>query len=373
MYEDRIEHIRVINEDSACPVGTILTARVKKMLPSSNACFVDVGTGTDHFLAIPAIPGNIVYTDNLKHKQLKCEDQILVRISSERIKSKPPTADTCISLGGRYCVLENGKGISYSKKISEADRKRFDFDARFAEVLKNCHCIIRTQAGSLENLQVLYDEIFSLYEKYEKIVKEASTVKLYTQLYKPAGILESTVTDWLKFNIDEIITDEPSCFDKLKSFAGADFADKIRFYDDDALELVKLYRLESLTDEITGPKVFLKSGGFLVVEQGETLTAIDVNSGHAIKGEKEDTVFKLNLEAAEEIGRILKNRNLSGMILVDFINMKDPAHEKALVEKMKEILSTDDVRARFVDMTGLGLMEITRQRVNMTFREQWRS
>ena len=147
----------------------------------------------------------------------------------------------------------------------------------------------------------------------------------------------------------------------------------IRLYEDALLPLYKLYAVESRLQELLDRKVWLKSGGYLVIEPTEALISIDVNTGKCDRGHnKEETTFKINREAAEMIALQLRARNLSGMILVDFINMKDKERERQLIEYMRSLLQKDSIPADVVDMTGLGLMEITRKKVRPSLAEQMR-
>lgn len=373
LLNDKIEHIRVIEENDAYPIGTVVIARVKKILPSSNACFVSIGNGIDYFLTIPNNLSNVIFTDGKNHSIIKCEDEIVVQISSEAIKLKQPSVTTTISIAGRFTVLENSNpGISYSKKISTTDRKRIKLPDNLNEYISKYRLVIRTDALSSESNEEIEADLIAQKNVLDEVISQSKHRNDYTVLYKPGDSLRILINEWLKFKPDEFITDEDTYKDLCYEIASKHQNIKTSFYEDD-YPLYNLYKLESQIDVITGKKVFLSSGAFLVVEQGETLTAIDVNSAHAIKGNKDAAVKKINFEAADEIAHILKNRNLSGMILIDFINMKNPIDEAELISYMKVLLSNDDVRCSFVDMTGLGLMEITRMRVFKTFIEQWRS
>ena len=148
----------------------------------------------------------------------------------------------------------------------------------------------------------------------------------------------------------------------------------LRLYHDKLLPLYKLYAIENRIQELLGKKVWLKSGGYLIIEPTEALISIDVNSGKCETGKnKEETFFKINKEAAQMIAIHLRARNLSGMILVDFINLNSKAHETELMEYMRSLLKRDNVTSNVVDMTGLGLMELTRKKISPCFAEQLKS
>ena len=169
-----------------------------------------------------------------------------------------------------------------------------------------------------------------------------------------------------------MVTDLPDIYEILReSFEDTDIP--IRFYEDSLLPLHKLYSVETRIKELLDTKVWLKSGGYLVIEPTEALISIDVNTGKCETGKNaEETFLKINLEAAEMIALQLRARNLSGIILVDFINMKHKEHEQQLIESMRKLLRQDPVTANVVDMTELGLMELTRKKTDQSFARQMR-
>ena len=176
--------------------------------------------------------------------------------------------------------------------------------------------------------------------------------------------------------LEEIVTDIPEFYDRIKESLEQQDSDEIRLlhlYQDKLLPLYKLYNLEGAFDEICHEKVWLKSGGFLVIQQTEAFVSIDVNSGkYTGKKKAEETYRKINLEAAEEIARQIRLRNLSGIILVDFINMKNPDHQEELFHVLQKYLRRDPVKTRAVDITPLHILEMTRQKVNRPVIEDMR-
>lgn len=366
LSDDKIEHIRVIR-NTQFPIGTVVIGRVTKMLPSSNACFVDIGDTENYFLTIPKIPGKIQYADMNKKGNLHCEDVILVQVSAEAVKQKAPSVTSDISLSGRFVVIEEGSGISFSKKITKNEKNAVNITSNIKELSHNHHIIFRTEIINQKDTSIVEDEILQLINRFDDIKNNLHVYKEKTVLYKADNILQSTISEWTKYGYTELVTDVYSDIDEL-----SELNINIREYNDDRLSLIKLYKLETLINDCLNQKVYLKSGAYLVVEQGETLTSIDVNSAHAIKGDKEEASFKINMEAAEAIIHVLKSRNITGMILIDFINMKDKKHEDELITKIKDLLLYDDVKSSFIDITGLGLVELTRQRKYSSLIEQWK-
>lgn len=172
----------------------------------------------------------------------------------------------------------------------------------------------------------------------------------------------------------EIITDRQDIYDRLVRTAEGfiKIPASVRFYQDDMLSLSGLYSVDKKLDDALKRHVWLKSGAYLVIEPTEALTVIDVNSGKfESENDVEDAYLKINLEAAEEVARQLKLRNLSGIIIVDFINMRLPGNKKALLQYLKELVSRDRIPTNVVDITALGLVEITRKKINKPLQEQF--
>ena len=175
------------------------------------------------------------------------------------------------------------------------------------------------------------------------------------------------IRDTYSNEIDEIITDIPEVYGKIQKYL-EEFCpvltERLRMYQDDLLPLYKLYSLESVLDEIQREKVWMKNGGFLMIQQTEAFVSIDVNSGKYTGRKKaEETYRKINLEAAQEIARQVRLRNLSGIILVDFINMENPDHREELFHVLQKYLRRDSVKCRAVDITPLNILEMTRKKV----------
>ena len=182
-------------------------------------------------------------------------------------------------------------------------------------------------------------------------------------------VLQNVYTE----HLEEIVTDNKSLYEAVSSYAKTAFPEntQIRLYEDKLLPLYKLYSLESALEHGLHEKVWLKSGGFLVIQQTEAFVCIDVNTGKfTANKEMEETFRKINLEAAAEIALQLRLRNLSGIILIDFINMKSPKHKKELMENLQAYLNRDPVKGTVVDMTSLNIVEVTRKKVRKSLTEE---
>ena len=179
-------------------------------------------------------------------------------------------------------------------------------------------------------------------------------------MYTPPKSYQVYVRDLYRDSVDEIVTDSEQIYYELTCVCDKE---KLRLYDDEMLPLIKLYSMESLMESLKREKVWLDSGAYLVIQHTEALSVIDVNTGKCIKGKSDSKVFyKVNVESAIEIARQLRLRNMSGIIVVDFINMNDKELDRELLEQLRREVSKDRIKTTVVDMTELGLVEITRKK-----------
>ncbi len=364
--------IQVLADESSFSLGTVVVGRVRKMLESSGACFLDIGDDKDYFMQIPRDPSSIIFTDGREHVCVKPEDQMLVQVSSEEVKLKAPCVTHKITLRSRYAVIGPGKGVSFSGKIGPATKKNIILPANINTFASKYHIIIRTEAGSLSDMGPVADDLARLDEEYSSLIQRASCASVRSILHRESTGVSALMDEWLKFGASEVVTDIGEYADELGQML-KNRGVNLKLYADPDFPACKMYKLESAIDNALARRVYLHGGGFLVIEQGETLCAIDVNSGHRIRGDKEEMSYRINLDAAEEISRQLRLRNISGMILIDFINLKDPGHMDDLIAKLRGHVRKDDVQCRYVDVTGLGLIELTRKRVRKSISEQWKA
>lgn len=369
-------------------VGNIYIGRVQSISENIAAAFVDLGDGYLTFLPLTE-KKHARITNRKPDGRLKVGDEVLVQVAKEPMKTKLAGVTTQITLAGRYAVAgmnrcnyakeqtadsEEQKGaLHVSAKLSKKQQDRFRGIEALQQIAKEYQLTVRTNAGELEGEEPLITESRQLSNQLKHILEIADKRTCYSCLYrgKPDYLhfIENTYTS----EYDEIITDIPEIYETLQGYhAQTDIP--VRLYEDQMLPLYKLYAVETRIRELLDKKVWLRSGGYLVIEPTEALISIDVNSGKYEHGkDKEETFYKINLEAAEMIALHLRARNLSGIILVDFINMKKNAHNQQLMEYMKSLLKKDSVATDVVDMTGLGLVEITRKKVNPSFHEQYTS
>lgn len=378
--DNQILSIQVQKQDEYA-VGNIYVGKVKNIAENIGAAFVDLGQGYLTFL--PFTEAKYAYVMNRKPDgRLIIGDEIPVQITKEPMKTKLAGVTTLLSLSGQYAVVgirppaDAGSDhersiVQVSSKLSKKQQLRFRGIEALQQIAVRYRLIVRTNAGELNDDTPLLEEAKQLSEQLDHVMQIADKRTCFSRLYAGRPDYIHFIENTYKTEYDEIVTDLPEIHEVLlEHLAGLDIP--VRLYEDQMLPLYKLYAVETRMKELLDQKVWLKSGGYLVIEPTEALISIDVNSGKCERGkDKEETVYGINREAAEMIAVQLRARNLSGMILVDFINMKDKAHEQQLTEYMRSLLKKDSVTADVVDMTGLGLMEITRKKVNPSFQEQY--
>jgi ribonuclease G len=244
------------------------------------------------------------------------------------------------------------------------------------EVYKNSEYgfIVRTNAASIED-NVLKEEAEALIGVYKDTLSHAMYKTPFTCVFKTLPGYLCDIRDSLSEAITEIITDNKDLYDEIASYLGSYQKEdlvKLKFYEDNLLTLSNLYSVNLKLENALKKKVWLKSGGNLVIEPTEALTVVDVNTGKAIYGKRkvQDTFLKLNLEAAEEIAKQIRLRNLSGIIVVDFIDMEEKGAKEELMRFFEEQLRKDPVKTVLVDMTALNLVEVTRKKVRKPLYEQ---
>lgn len=301
---------------------------------------------------------------------------MLVQVSREAVKTKAPSLTSDISITGNYVVMSlDGKGeVAVSAKIKDnAFRKAIH--AKLKPLVESAEgrmsLIVRTAAYDASESEILAEAEYMTGIE-ENIHIKADCRPAFTCLYKKeeqyiCDIRESKLTD-----ADRIISDNEEILSNIAEHIPS-AKNIISLYDDKLLPLYKCYGFEKIISDALSPRVWLKSGAYLIIEPTEALTVIDVNTGKfdGNKKNREDTFLKINLEAAGQICRQLRLRNMSGIIIVDFINMENPENNEALINFLKTELSKDSVPSFFIEMTKLGLVEITRKKIKKPLHESF--
>lgn len=389
-----IRTVRVIEDESI--LGNIYVGRVENVVNNINAAFIEYAREKKGYYSLTDNEHHIFL--NPKNNDRMCiGDLVLVQVSREGVKTKEPTLTGRIGITGRYCALtldckSENSSVFISKKITDEDRRSYlkgivkdamnnALNAYTASSVNSTptasdmhfNIIVRTNAEDAPEEPVTA-EVSRIVTTMCDILKDAVTRKGLTRMYSPEESCLEDVQNMRATNLEKIITDIPEVYDSVRRYLGENEpgeAAKLEFYDDMQLPLNKLYSVESQISTALNKRVWLPSGGYLVIEPTEALTVIDVNSGKFTGNRKlkDNTYLKINMEAAVEIGRQLMLRNLSGIIVVDFINLNTFEEKKELMSYLADILKADTVPTSVVDMTRLGLVEITRKKIRKPLHE----
>ncbi len=358
-----------VQEDTL--LGNIYIGKIKRILEKIDAAFVEIEPGKITYLSLHEVKDAMIVRQ-CRPGKLTEEDEIVVQVVKEAVKTKDPTVSTNISFKGNALILTTeNKILGISKKLDGDRRSRFQ--DLFAEKKRDDFgLVVRTNAKNYSDEQLL-TEFQMLLEQFEHLKKQCKHRTCYSCLHQSPPGYVSGVRDYLSMDLEKIVTDDPKIHETLcRAFEkeASITKDEIVLYEDKMLSLSALYGLKSKLEAALKERVHLKSGAYLVIQPTEALTVIDVNSGKCIKGKQKDFYLKINLEAAEEIARQLRLRNISGICLVDFINMDTKEAREELIEVLKQHLARDTVPAVFIDFTALGLTEITRKKVRKPLWEQ---
>lgn len=382
-YKDKIASVLMENsrpvqismepKNQTSVLGNIYIGRVQNIVKNINAAFVEIE------------PGRICYyslSENRRHwfgktpenRSLHIGDEIMVQVEKDGIKTKSPMLTSNISLSGKYCVLTAlSSQISFSSKIRSAQWKEH-LKERLEEVRTGpWGLIIRTNAKDAEEGTIL-NEVLALSKAFEKLLNDREYRTCYSILYQSASGYLKEVKNAYSASLKAIVTDRPKLYEELSSYLSAyqpEDLDKLSLYQDPMLSLASLYSLETVFSQAVQPRVWLKSGGYLVIEPTEAMTVIDVNTGK-FSGKKtmRETLLKINLEAADAAARQMRLRNLSGIIMIDFIDMEADEDKERLMEHLRAAVRKDPIKTTVVDMTKLNLVEVTRKKLQPSLYQQ---
>ena len=347
-------------------LGSIYIGRVEEIVPGIQAAFVSIAPKEKVFLPLEEC-GHPMLSNREYDGRIKCGDEILVQITSKALKTKLPAATARLSLPGIYCVCRmDSPRITYSGKLKKdmVDELKEAIKAREIPGRKDYGFIIRTNAKSLgEDKEPLFEEMTRFIAIFDEVAQKYKTRTCHTCLYRSEPELVRVINGIPVEAYNDIITDNAKIHDLIAPFLTI----PVRLYEDKMVSLTALYSLTTHLSRALEKRVWLPGGGYLIIEPTEAMTVIDVNSGKASgvkNAAKKNLYLQINLEAAKEIARQLRLRNYSGMIMVDFINMDSEEDNKTLMNALKNYLHEDKVETRLVDMTALGIVEITRKKIS---------
>lgn len=342
-----------VSEKNKVDIGNIYIGVVKNVVKNINGAFVEFDQDETGFFS-------------MRHRQYKAGDEVLVQIKKEATEEKRPMLSDQIELTGKYLVLTSDKlSVGISNKIHQKEKKQELKEMAEPFVTQEYGFILRTEAAKANKEDVLM-EADQLSAKYHEIVAKKQYRKAPHLVDTNYDALEVLVHDIKPGSIDRIVTDQEEVGEQLKERGY-----EVSLCSYMAGDIERRYRFRHYLSEVFKRKIFMKSGGFLYIEQTEAMAVIDVNTGKSIgKKNQEAHIKKINLEAAKEAARQIRLRNLSGIIMIDFIDMKSKDDEKELLQVMQHYLNGDSKKAVAVDITKLGIMEITRKKEkNPIFRQ----
>jgi ribonuclease G len=364
------------HEDEEHAAGNIYKGRVENVLPGMRAAFVNIGLEKNAFLYVDdAVAESKPDRAHPRAIQdvLKVGQDIVVQVVKEPIGTKGARVTTHLSLPGRYLVLTPySDTIGISRRIT--DEKERDRLRQIAEKMRprGMGLIVRTVAEG-QPARTLQRDLSYLRRLLMRINRRAKTAKGPAVLHHEVNLVARTIRDHMDESVDRLVVDDPAAFEKAGEIASAlspKLKDRIELWDQ-AVPLLRARGVEQELDRALKHKVWLKCGGYLVIDETEALTVIDVNTGKNVgTTDLADTVMVTNREAAVEIARQLRLRDISGIVVVDFIDMETEADQTELVRVFQQALKSDRSRVAVLGLTRLGLLEVTRKKVRESLLSQ---
>jgi ribonuclease G len=388
LLDGRLEKFEIERHSDDRMVGGIFKGRIKNLDAGLKAAFVDIGYSKNAFLhywdMLPAAADSsveVVRVNKKKNAAPRPADptvkdipslyppgtDIVIQVTKGPIGTKGPRTTTNLSLPGRYLILTPfSDGCGISRKIEDpAERKRLKQLINELTIPEGMGVIVRT-AGEGKKSRYFVRDLHLLLKKWEEIQQKMQSERAPACLYQEPDIVERTVRDFLTEEVDRVLIDNKDDHARTADLVGLiskRSRSKIALYKDN-IPIFERFNIERQIEQTFQRKVTLPSGGEIVIDETEALIAIDVNTGsHKNRsGDEKNTIYAVNLEAAEEIARQIRLRNLGGLIIMDFIDMKERRHRNAIYDKMVELMSEDKAKTHILPISQLGIMQMTRQR-----------
>jgi ribonuclease G len=383
-----LDKFEIERESDSRMVGGIYKGRIKNLDPGLKAAFVDIGYSKNAFLhywdMLPAAADSsveIVRVNKRKNAPARPAEptvkdipglyppgtDIVIQVTKGPIGTKGPRTTTNLALPGRYLVLmPHSDQCGISRKIEDPrERQRLKQLINELTIPEGMSVIVRT-AGEGKKARYFVRDLHILLKTWQDITAKMQSDRAPTCLYQEPDIVGRTVRDFLTEEVDRVLLDNVEDFGRTQELVGQisqRSKSKIALYKD-SIPIFERFNIERQIEQTFQRKVPLPSGGEIVIDETEALIAIDVNTGsHKQKsGDEKNTLFAVNLEAAVEISRQIRLRNLGGLIILDFIDMKERRHRNAIYEKMVELMATDKAKTHILPISQLGIMQMTRQR-----------
>ena len=387
-------------ENAPSKIGAIYIGKVKNVVKNINACFVETTDGELCFLPLADCRAPFLINRCFDGRILE-GDELVVQVVRDAVKTKQAAVTTKISLSGKYLAFSVGsRKTGISSKLEPVQKEALMTMLKDNGLVDNSGClpekndlknkedeflsvqippfgmILRTEAGKLssDGHAAILEEYRQLYRQFTGLFHTALHRTCFTCLQDAAAPYQAAIEQFYPEEYSEVVTDVAFLYEELEHFFSSQTGNSrkpVRFYQDASYPLSKLYGIEAKLQDALSPRVWLKSGGYLVIEPTEALTVIDVNTGK-FSGHKDiaETFYQINREAAAEIALQLRLRNLSGIIIADFINMDSSDKKEELLRYLRQLVKADRVRTDVIDMTALGLVEITRKKISRPLKDQ---
>jgi ribonuclease G len=386
ILEDKeLVELLVERADRRRRVGDIYKARVNAVLPGMQAAFVDIGLAKTAFLHVSDLVESLVDYDELEdapfeedeerrrevRQVIKIEDhlekgqEILVQVTKESIGTKGPRVSGQISLPGRYLVLLPGADHAGVSRRIEDRNERSRLKGIVSEIKPAGSGIIVRTAGEGKTKKHFIADVKFLTRLWKRIEMKASKVRAPVLLHRDMELVAGLIRDIFTDDVHKLVIDSKKEHRQILSYVrlfAPELRNRVRLYTGRA-PIFGFYGIESEIEKAMDRKIWLKKGGCIAIDQTEALVAIDVNTGRYIgRKDQEETAFKTNMEAAHEIARQLRLRDMGGIIVIDFIDMEQETHKKAVLDELRSGLRKDRARTKAFQVSELGLIEMTRQR-----------
>lgn len=388
LVDGRLEKFEIERESDNRMVGGIYKGRIKNLDPGLKAAFVDIGYTKNAFLhywdMLPAAADSSVEVVRVNKRRNAPErpaeptvkdipnlyppgSEIVIQVTKGPIGTKGPRTTTNLSIPGRYLILTPfSEGCGISRKIEDPqERKRLKQLINELTLPEGVGVIVRT-AGEGKKARYFVRDLHILLKTWEDIQAKMKSERSPACLYQEPDLVERTVRDFLTEEVDRVLIDSKEDHERTQKLVGQiskRSAGKIALYKD-SIPIFERFNIERQIEQTGQRKVPLPSGGEIIIDETEALIAIDVNTGsHKNRGgDEKNVIYAVNLEAAAEIARQIRLRNLGGLIIMDFIDMKERRHRNAIYEKMVELMSSDKAKNHILPISQLGIMQMTRQR-----------
>lgn len=359
--DDKLVELLIEENENNKLVSNIYRGIVKNVKAGLEACFVDIGME------------KLAYLPLKKDSNIKSGMDIMVQINKEAVGTKGPKLNVEVSLSGRYLVyIPTNDRVTISNRLQD-EEERFRLKKIVKKLVgKDCGIIIRTEAAGCSE-EELEKDFIELKEKYNSITKEFKLGIGPKLLYKELDASTKYIKDNVNEDVTEIVVNDNNKYEEIKDILktiNKDYLNKLKIIENQ--DIFDLYKVQSQIDKALGKKVWLKSGGYLIIEKTEALTVIDVNTGKFTgSSNREDTVYKTNEEACIEIARQLKLRDIGGIIIIDFIDMIKKKNKENLLKSLNYYLGKDKRKSEVLGLTRLGLVEVARRRERNSINEYY--